>query len=511
MHFGISPSVLIYNHIYKCAGTTFESLLEQQFGSDYHYAGFLSSWPSLQRSLQKQQRQTLAIAGHAAWGTHELLPASYNAFYITILREPFSRFMSTYRFSRSRGALYATPSECLTEFPHNFLVKWLGNGDPHLAKVRLLSVYSLFGLVERFNEFLVMLTDLTGTQFSSYTIRNRTEDTRPVDSLGLREEFERLNGDDLELYRWASQVFEERWRSRLDRAPRPTLIAASEPVGSAEPFGEELSRSVAHGNLAEAIRIMECAGAPTPSHCYYLARIHERLNHFEAALHWFTEATQRDVENALSLAWFLDQHGLFGRAIEVLTQALSTLGSISVTSADAYPSRFRQKAYAHLERLHSEISRSRKCVIAPATATVEVDVHEELVRTWQFSAAYVLARLETLDAVHGSNATIALFGNGKHTNWLLTVVASTPWRNRIMCILDDNAVPGLANQGIPVVHPTRPGGYTWSILIPSSDTCEQQLIARIHELFDVATPVWLLYGGRISGAIPKPPPTHEAS
>src|SRR5438876_9418941 len=91
---------LIFLHIPKTAGTTLNRIIEWQYSP---FAIFTmdpyrirATAERLKRLPEGRRRRLRVVRGHLFFGIHEFLPQG--ATYITMLREPVARFLSSYYF-----------------------------------------------------------------------------------------------------------------------------------------------------------------------------------------------------------------------------------------------------------------------------------------------------------------------------------------------------------------------------------------------------------------------------
>jgi hypothetical protein len=230
----------VFIHIPKTAGTTLTGVLRKNFppgtvrvlGNVFAGAGTLSRGPleRMQRSGRVMTRDVHLLAGHIPFGVREFLAEDTR--YITFLRDPVERTLSHYY--RILTIHRAEPREGLTEDPsleqmleqreylYDNLQTRMLSGDPEpfgevtermleQAKENLDAAFLTFGLADRFDESLVLLKRKLGLRSMLYvTQRVTTERPRRVES---KEEMgpvaERFNAYDIELYRWASERFDQ--------------------------------------------------------------------------------------------------------------------------------------------------------------------------------------------------------------------------------------------------------------------------------------------------------------
>ena len=177
------------------------------------------------------------------WGLHKYLPQQ--TAYITMLRDPIDRIISHYYFVISKPNHYLhnkviSKKMDLENYVSSGISPELNNGQVRMitsvwgndpvssdtleqAKVNLNDHFLVVGLVERFDESLVLFSKLLGWKNIYYVKRNVTYH-RPVRqqvcSTTLRV-IERYNRFDMELYEFAKQIFQEKLKQVV---PRKKLI-----------------------------------------------------------------------------------------------------------------------------------------------------------------------------------------------------------------------------------------------------------------------------------------------
>jgi len=98
---------------------------------------------------------------------------------------------------------------------------------------------------------------------------------------------------------------------------------------------------------------------------------------------------------------------------------------------------------------------------------------------------------------------VALYGNGRHTEWLLALLRQLPLPISVTMIMDDKAgrsTPVSLQATVPVCRPDHKLAHGFDVIIPSSDSVEYQMSKRCCEVFGHAVPVYFLYEG-----LPFPP------
>jgi hypothetical protein len=203
--------ILVFLHIPKTAGSSFNFVLENSLGlsachtnhtkrplfeqSDFEYARRL--FPSLR-----------CLSGHTLADPLRLdIPG---AFHLTFLRDPIARVLSQYQDSILLGGNLATFEQMLDSNPayENRQVKTIA-GAPDLPKAkRYLESCGFVGLTEKFDLSLHVLNRLSPIRLNLNYVRRRTSkvDTAKRAILGdsrLMERARAKNALDLELYQFA--------------------------------------------------------------------------------------------------------------------------------------------------------------------------------------------------------------------------------------------------------------------------------------------------------------------
>jgi len=207
--------VFVFNHVMKCGGVSFSIYLSNQIKPDHTE---LLTFPGKMDELHRKLRRgyppgRVYLYTHFAGELAPLFPGR-TIHQLTLLREPWARFLSAYQFSQSISYF---PEVSLEQF---FRGSWrnpitlaIGDGDLATARRRLERDYAFFGLTEEFDKSVMMLAHLFGFERTSFVHANRTEGKRELQvPAGMKERFAELNKDDLELYAFARELFDARWR-----------------------------------------------------------------------------------------------------------------------------------------------------------------------------------------------------------------------------------------------------------------------------------------------------------
>jgi hypothetical protein len=232
-------------HLHKTAGTVLLQRLRVALGDDAIYPSASDNWTYfatmnldlLRRRFAQQRDSIRVITGHFPLCTTELLGAPFTT--LTVLRDPVERTLSALRDMRERDAdhrgkplaeIYADPVKfrCLIQ---NHMVKMLAltpeemtdgfltvidldAGHLERAKRNLTERIDVWGVQEDFEEFCGELTRRFGWELGPPRFANRSTPWAPDD--GLRERIAGDNQLDMELYRFAVEVREQ-------RSPAPSI------------------------------------------------------------------------------------------------------------------------------------------------------------------------------------------------------------------------------------------------------------------------------------------------
>lgn len=206
--------VICLVHIERSGGTTLQYILRSNFLS------FMTLTPK-ENSLSPQEAGMLFRVLPFTKGLGGHLTRSYLGYekaigkrvqYITFLREPLSRFFSHFRYQRDVMGLYRDIKTFLDKDKFsNFMTKRIaGSEDLKKAKCALLDEYSFVGLMERFDESLVLMKDQLN--LPNLDIRYQRKNTNPSlnqNALTVDDDIQRRimerNVLDIQLYKFAKE------------------------------------------------------------------------------------------------------------------------------------------------------------------------------------------------------------------------------------------------------------------------------------------------------------------
>jgi len=221
---------LIFLHIPKTAGTTLNRIIEWQYSPLAIFTmdpyRIRATAERLKRLPEGRRRRLRVVRGHLFYGIHEFLPQG--ATYITMLREPVARFLSSYYFilrrplhplhrKLKRERLGVEDYLRLIPHRHNLQcrliagVKDTATGDERLldiAKENLRKSFSVVGICERFEESLILIAETFGWEVPFYE-NQKVSKSRPMIEPKLCELIREYNRLDDELYEFGKQLFEQ--------------------------------------------------------------------------------------------------------------------------------------------------------------------------------------------------------------------------------------------------------------------------------------------------------------
>jgi hypothetical protein len=251
---------VIFIHIPKAAGQTIYAIAGRQYRRDEILilgarVGQVSP-PTLEQAVGAK-----IILGHIHFGLHQHLDGENT--YVTFLREPVSRVLSLYRYiaTSPRHHLHAqVVNTTLIDFVSGQLdaeevengqvrqIAGLTRGVPDAsdlarAKQNLVEACRVVGLVERFDESIILLKRSLGWRMPFYVRKNVTQAASLSDSTDDQalHIIRRRNALDIELYQFACELFEE--RIRRERFFFPMEVSVFRVLNATARFGRLAMRA----------------------------------------------------------------------------------------------------------------------------------------------------------------------------------------------------------------------------------------------------------------------------
>jgi len=250
----VSSQSVLFLHIPKTGGTTLRSIISRQYAPattyeiinpiNEHVVGFR------EKSAAERLRYKM-LHGHMSYGLHEFMSNDY--VYITMLRDPLRRAVSDYAFVSSNALhpLYENVKDMsFGEYLTSGMTGQLENGQTRLiagdcapgdigiptlrpitdqdferACINLERHFSVVGVLERFDESLVLMQQALGWKNPFYVRENVTgKGTKPHLSTKDLEIARTQNQYDMKLYAYACERLtqevetgSEKFQQRLSR------------------------------------------------------------------------------------------------------------------------------------------------------------------------------------------------------------------------------------------------------------------------------------------------------
>jgi hypothetical protein len=235
----------------KTAGQTICSILRQSFSGCH--CDLVVPRPARAKDLRWAMRfypRLKSIAGHCVVPYADLESAGFRPRYFTFLREPVDRCVSHYQFSVQKDGCRQPFDRWLARHANYQTQVLCGHDDAGRAIELLEKRIGFVGLVERFNESLVLLRRWCGRLDVRYRSRNIATDNRLKKDLLANPRTVALIRDhhaaDITLYAYAKSIvyprYVERFGSGLGAAveeleeslPGPTILSYKQFVASAK-------------------------------------------------------------------------------------------------------------------------------------------------------------------------------------------------------------------------------------------------------------------------------------
>lgn len=216
--------LVCFVHVEKAAGMTLHGIFRNNWPAGYLTLTPWELWsnepgseltPGELRWLLNALPWTRGVGGHTVrsylgYGEAVRRPVAY----VTVLRDPVSRYISHYNYQREVMGKGWTIESFLRE-PRfdNFMTRRIaGSSDVERAKRELRDRFSFVGLVERYDESLLLMRDRLGLPGMDLRYQRENARSSPApaagvpDSREVRDRIREANSLDLELYRFVRRV-----------------------------------------------------------------------------------------------------------------------------------------------------------------------------------------------------------------------------------------------------------------------------------------------------------------
>jgi len=269
----VTQEAVIFLHIPKAAGSTLNRLIEWEYPLREIYSVdpvfYRWSWAHLQRLSKRRLKKIRMFKGHMLFGLHAILPQP--ATYITVLRDPVDRVISSFYFMRNyklhplywklRSGNWSL-EDFVTRSPrHNVQCKILAGieySGPctaeicERAKENLFHYFRVVGLAERFEDSLALMSLSFGWRLQQYASFNLTR-TRPRKTDIARSTLDAIaekNSFDLSLYECAASLFQTAVKTHAAKVSEITRELEVARARTETPFGSALFSIRAAGRKA---------------------------------------------------------------------------------------------------------------------------------------------------------------------------------------------------------------------------------------------------------------------
>ena len=222
----MNSKTIIFLHIPKTGGRSLQNILLRQYSDDEIVVDAHSKLDEIANWSDERKRSLRYVQGHFVYGVHNMLPQECS--YITMLREPVDRVISHYYFikrsvSHPLNRVVQEQDIGLKEYVTSGICAEASNDQARLiagvsrdsavdvndmlkmAKENVDKSFIIAGLVEQFDETLMLLKRKLGLRNIFYGVRNQTigrplYQEIPEEVRGLIRE---VNYADMELYAYA--------------------------------------------------------------------------------------------------------------------------------------------------------------------------------------------------------------------------------------------------------------------------------------------------------------------
>ena len=224
----MSDPVDFFIHVPKTAGTTMLRIIEDRYPQGSVESLYLAPPEDAAARIAKIGPGTRIVAGHVDYGYSRQFPRPFRAF--AMLREPVERAISLFYFVQREPTHPAHEAvldgaisiEAMSQEQGGMQARFIAGFSPTepvepglllaQAKENLANRLAVFGLTERFDETLLLLTRALGWRTGGYARKNVTR-SRPSQQATDPAQLAAIRAHcavDAALYEFACELFEQR-------------------------------------------------------------------------------------------------------------------------------------------------------------------------------------------------------------------------------------------------------------------------------------------------------------
>ena len=225
--------LILFLHIPRTGGTTFRDIVRRQYKQNEileikHFDNAIGTI----KNIPEEKIQLLKIViGHFPFGIHQYFPQTCK--YITLLRHPISRVISTYNYAlsnqnhphhkevrkmsitdyiKSEVNIFVDNGQLriISGVSHSYENPLFGKCDVelvHKAKLNIDKYFLLVGISEKYNQTLLLLKNILGWELPFYSIANISKNKLNNSNQKYLTEIKNINRLDIEFYEEINRDF----------------------------------------------------------------------------------------------------------------------------------------------------------------------------------------------------------------------------------------------------------------------------------------------------------------